>query len=446
MSTRFCGAGTLVVFSLLLSSVNRADEPTISVEVQVVDQSGATVERGPASHLQTKFILPGKNDGFKLASFCVVKDGKIAAVLNRDESGHGDGIVGTILNFATGEQKNSDKAAKSIAELRLLDSDGKSLESFPLDFQAQTVNVCPDGNLIVGGDGTLARYSLQGKELARSESPHVTATKNDPDESKRRAKETLEEQRKSIEEAIKSFEEQQAEYAKRDEKSLTAEEKEAKQQIEQILPQYKHMADQQGVTISDAQIEETAKQLATMGRKINAVAASQKHLYCTAPASKGYGYSVWRTDLDFTNPKRIVDGLSGCCGQMDIQCCDDDVVISENSRKRVVRFDANGKEVSSWGKASREGEGDTFGSCCNPMNTRIVGNKLFVSDSDGRVRLFSLAGKYEGEVGKADVEAGCKSSIVGVSPDGNRVYYIDVNHSRICVLDRKLDAKAQAAR
>jgi len=39
-------------------------------------------------------------------------------------------------------------------------------KKFPLDFHAQTINVCPDGNLIIGGDGTLARYDLKGKELA----------------------------------------------------------------------------------------------------------------------------------------------------------------------------------------------------------------------------------------------------------------------------------------
>lgn len=444
---------------LAVASFATAEEPQITIQVEVAGAGAAPGDYGPATHLQTKYIFPANGaGGLKLASFCVLKDGKIAAVLDRADDAHGGVLSGIITALGGGDQPADQspasnkpeakptQAGKSIAELRMLDADGKTLETFPLDFHAQTINVCPDGNLIVGGDGTLARYDLKGKELARSESPHVTAAKKDPDELKRRAKETLEEQRKSMEEVVKSFETQKEEYAKRDQKTLSEEEKQAVQQIEQLLPAYRRMVDQQGKTITDAQIDETAKQLATRARTINAVSASGQHLYCTAPASKGYGYSVWRTDLEFKNPERIVDGLSGCCGQMDIQCCGDDVIVSENSRKRVVRFDAKGKEVSSWGKASRDGEGDTFGSCCNPMNTRAVGDKLYVSDSDGRVRLFSLAGKYEGEVGKAKVEAGCKSSIVDVSPDGNRVYYIDVNHSRICVLDRKPDEKAQAAR
>jgi WD40 repeat protein len=462
MARSLCGSRVCVGIAgcalvLAFAAFARAEEPQITIQVEVAGGGEASGNYGPATHSQTKYIFPANGAaGLKLASFCVLKDGKLVAVLDRGEEAHG-GVLSGIITALSGQPAEqspaSDKpaatskqTAKSVAELRVLDSDGKTLETFPLDFHAQTINVCPDGNLIIGGDGTLTRYDLKGKELARIESPHVAAARKDPDALKRRAKETLEDQRKSIEEAVKSFEIQKEEYAKRDQKSLTDEEKEAVQQIEQMLPVYKRMVDQQGVTISDAQIEETAKQLALMARKINAVAGSDQHLYCTAPASKGYGYSVWRTDLDFKNPERIVDGLSGCCGQMDIQCCGDDVIISENSRKRVVRFDSKGKEVSSWGKASRDGEGDTFGSCCNPMNTRAVGDKLFVSDSDGRVRLFSLAGKYEGEVGKANVEAGCKSSIVDVSPDGKRVYYIDVNHSRICVLDRKPDEKAQASR
>jgi hypothetical protein len=111
----------------------------------------------------------------------------------------------------------------------------------------------------------------------------------------------------------------------------------------------------------------------------------------------------------------------------------------------VVRYDADGKKVASFGKASRDGLGETFGSCCNPMNTRLYGGKLLVSDSDGRVRLFTLDGKYEGEVGKANVREGCKSSTVDISADGNRLYYIDVNTSQICVLERKSPENSQAS-
>ena len=136
------------------------------------------------------------------------------------------------------------------------------------------------------------------------------------------------------------MEEQKAALAKRDDASLSDDERQLKQQADQILAAYKQMGEQQSKAPTDEEIDQMAMQLANLGRKINAVAASDKHLYCTAPASKGFGYSVWRTGLDFSEPKRIVDGLSGCCGQMDIQCCGDDVVVSENSAQtgRPVRL------------------------------------------------------------------------------------------------------------
>ncbi len=80
--------------------------------------------------------------------------------------------------------------------------------------------MCPNGNLIVGGDGVLALYDLKGKQLSRQKSPHLTATGEDPAELKRRAKETIDQQRESIQSLIKSMEEQKAELAKRDDAAL----------------------------------------------------------------------------------------------------------------------------------------------------------------------------------------------------------------------------------
>ena len=39
-------------------------------------------------------------------------------------------------------------------------------------------------------------------------------------------------------------------------------------------------------------------------------------------------------------------------------------------------------------------------------------------------------------VGVAQVPAGCKNSAIGISSDGDRVYYIDIQGSKILVLAR----------
>ena len=203
MARFLCGGRALVGIAgfaafLFAVSLATADEPQFTIQVEVAGGAGAAVDYGPPSHLQTKYIfLANGPAGLKLASFCVLKDGKIAAVLDRGEEAHGGGgiLSGIITAIASGEQPTEQapasdtlaakagQAAKSIAELRILDADGKTLNKYPLDFHAQTINVCPDGNLIIGGDGMLTRYDLKGKELARAESPHVAAAKKDPDES-----------------------------------------------------------------------------------------------------------------------------------------------------------------------------------------------------------------------------------------------------------------------
>ena len=457
--TIFTLAATALALSL--SSATLAADGAYPIEAQAGSNSDASSSATslPSSHQQAKLIAPTQgNARLKLASFCVTKDGQIVTVLDREDTTTANtSLLGA---FMTAMSSGSDSAApasatpdappaeaqtakslNSPAEVRILDADGKLLNQWPVNFKAQAVNVCPDGNLVMGGAGVLARFDLKGKELARCESPHIVASRKDPDELKRRAREMAKEQRDSMKTALASFEEQKTELAKKDKKSLTAEEKQTLEQIDQIIATYKQASSNQtDKPITDAEVNALAESLTEQAQKINAISSSGKYIFCTAPASKGYGYSVWRTDMDFSNPERIVDGLSGCCGQMDIQCCGDDIVVAENSRKRVVRYNPDGKEVSSWGKASRDGEGDTFGSCCNPMNTRAVGGKLYVSDSDGRVRLFSLDGTYTAEIGKADVQPGCKSSIVDVAPGGKRVYYIDVNNSKICVLDQKPSA------
>jgi hypothetical protein len=454
-----------VALASAFSSSTLAAEDTYTIDVQAVPSGDTSSPAGslPASHQQVKLITPTQGDaGLKLVSFCVTKEGQIVTVLDREEANATNGgLLGAIISAmsssleraapasstpdAAPAQSKETKSLDSPAEVRILDADGNLLDKWPVSFQAQAVNVCPDGNLVLGGAGVLAQYDLKGKELACCESPHIVASRKDPDALKRRAREMAEEQRTSMKATLTSLNEQKAELAKKDKQSLTAEEKLTLKQIDQIIAAYKRASNNQSdKPITEEEVNSLIQTLTDLARKINAISSNGKYIFCTAPASKGYGYSVWRTDMDFANPKRIVDGLSGCCGQMDIQCCGDDIVVAENSRKRVVHYDSDGKEVAAWGKGSRDGEGDTFGSCCNPMNTRAVGDKLYVSDSDGRVRMFTLDGTYTAEIGKADVKPGCKSSIVDVAPGGKRVYYIDVNNSRICVLDQKPAANAVA--
>lgn len=65
----------------------------------------------------------------------------------------------------------------------------------------------------------------------------------------------------------------------------------------------------------------------------------------------------------------------------------DELLIAENSRHCVNRFDLDGKPLGKWGKRDRTGiEG--FAACCNPVNIDIgPDNVLYTAESGiGRIK------------------------------------------------------------
>lgn len=81
-----------------------------------------------------------------------------------------------------------------------------------------------------------------------------------------------------------------------------------------------------------------------------------------------------------------------------------------------------------WEKASAAGR-------CNPMNLCFTSEgEVLVSESSGMVKRFTTSGQYVGTVGAAGVPEGCKNSAVGVSSNGDYVFYIDIRNSKILVL------------
>lgn len=422
--------------SVFLRAITRAVVPvdegssvTATPAIAIEGEAPAAEVADVGSHRQTRRIDIIDNDaGLRLTSFCLNKDGQIVALL-----GKSDGVYPAVAAFLPAQA-----APKKQSELRIMNSEGEVVTKFDLDFAASAVNVGPDGNIYVGGNGVVAKFDATGKELGRSDAPHLKALAQDDAALEARARETMAENIESLKQAMASMEEQKKTIAEKSEEDLTDEERQMKDIIEPTLEAYRTMiAQQEDPEQQKQQLEQTMSSLASRQRTINAVSVNDQYVFVTCAASKGYGYAVWRTDLNFENGQQIVDGLRGCCGQMDVQCCDDEVIVAENARHRVVRFDAEGKETIKFGKRSRDGEGEGFGSCCNPMNTRLVGDQLYVAESDGTVKLFDRDGNFKEVIGRAKVEAGCKSSIVAADSTGDRVYYFDVHHSAICVLERQ---------
>lgn len=165
----------------------------------------------------------------------------------------------------------------------------------------------------------------------------------------------------------------------------------------------------------------------------------------------GFGNSMratedfYRFDRDLTNPKLIVEQQYGCCAHIDIEVRNGEVLIAENSRHRVNRFDLDGKYLGTWGGRDRTNiEG--FAACCNPCNTDFCEGDglLYTCESGvGRVKKYSQDGKYLGLVGYVDTtkfDQGSRLAAqscyipVEVNADGSRVYVMDVRAHFIRVL------------
>jgi len=156
---------------------------------------------------------------------------------------------------------------------------------------------------------------------------------------------------------------------------------------------------------------------------------------------------VWRFKRDLSEPKRIIERLFGCCSHIDIEVTAKEILIGENSRHRVNRYDLDGKQTGTWGKRDRTSlEG--FTACCNPCNHDIgPGGVFYAAESGvGRVKKYSTDGKYLGLVGYVDTTkfdggsalaaASCYIPIE-VNADASRIYVMDVRAQIIRVLEKK---------
>jgi hypothetical protein len=209
------------------------------------------------------------------------------------------------------------------------------------------------------------------------------------------------------------------------------------QQAKEILKAYEQMEKQEGTrTVDDVLASMTGRV-----KVINAIAVSENDVFVACGESVGWGYAVWRFDRDLTNPKQIIKGLGGCCGQMDVQVSGGDLIVAENTKHQFHRYDRDGKKSGSFGKRGNDADPECFGSCCNPMNTRCASGSgdIYTAESEGVVKRFSAAGSFIGVAGTVKISGGCKNVAIGVSPDGEHIVFCDQPGSKFYVLKKKAD-------
>ena len=182
---------------------------------------------------------------------------------------------------------------------------------------------------------------------------------------------------------------------------------------------------------------------------VSGLAASKNYFF----VAFGNGFSVRasedivRFNRDFSSPKILIEQQHGCCAHLDLDVQNDMLLVAENSRFRVNRYDFEGKQIDTWGQRDRTSiEG--FAACCNPVNFDFgPQGVLYTAESGiGRVKRFSPDGTFLGLTGYVDTTEYDKGSRLAamscyipieVSKDGKRIYVMDIRANLIRVLVQK---------
>ena len=365
-----------------------------------------------ATHKQVRTIEP-KADGkrVQLTTFCLNAEGNILACCN---------------------------GQTSTGMIQVYSPEGELLKTMSLDFVATAIDIGPDGGIYVAGDGNVCKLSADGTVLAKTTTPNL---------------QNMEQLKKEVEQAAKEQREQMlklyTDQLERLDKSIENAEKTAKEdrsndqqsKIDMALQQRKFYTDQL------ERMKESAGQLYNLDamlqskKRVTGLAANGKDVFVSCAAIKGYGYDIWRMTDDLAEPVKVVNQLSGCCGQMDIQCTDRELVIAENCAFKVAIYDRDGKRLRDFGEKDRSSEAG-FGGCCNPMNVLCCpnGDILAAESSIGHIKRFNADGEMVSFIGTATIDGGCKHCALGY--DAKRDYYYmqrqDEHH--ICVMTPKSEA------
>jgi len=276
------------------------------------------------------------------------------------------------------------------SEIRVFDADGNYLESWSAPFQPDAIFARADGTVFLAGEGKLAKLSADGAVELERESPHAAdmganreAIREQVIAQAKQRTQMYAQQTENYDQMLKQIDKQLAEVKKQiaeldqaaeaaaeeggsDEQNesvgLTSERRSAvknqmlerrlamqqrmKEQYEQSKKQWVAMAEQnKQPELTEEQIERQIESSIQYKLKASSISAREAEVYLATHAAVGYGFDVWRMDDHFTGGEKIITGLSGCCGQMDVKANDDGLFVAENSRHRVCRYDRGGKMI-----------------------------------------------------------------------------------------------------
>lgn len=384
----------------------------VSADVASTDSKKDDGKGFSSTHIQTDQFVP-QIDG---------EDANLATFRVR-----GDGHVVTCVSPR--EQDDS----KPSGYIQVYTHDFDLVEQFDLPFQPYSLDLDPSGAMYVAGEGKIAKVSSDGKIEKTVQSPTMVGL--DMEQLKKDIIEEMEASQREMAESfgkeIEQLKERIAKIEETEEADRTKRQKRQYKNLNTQLEQFEGMVGDFNVEVSDEMVEWQLQSKSA----ITALAISGEDLFVSTAARKGFGYDVYRMSMDMENPEVVLEGLSGCCGQMDIHARDGNLYVAENTKYSVGIYDRDGEELSSFGERL-SGANQGFGSCCNPMNVFCCpnGDVLTAESSIGKIKRFDSEGNLIGYVGRARIGGGCKHVAFGVNEELNLYYVQYEDKNQICVL------------
>lgn len=145
------------------------------------------------------------------------------------------------------------------------------------------------------------------------------------------------------------------------------------------------------------------------------------------------GMSLHRFDLQLKQSKQIIDGLAGCCGQMDFTVKDGVIYVAHLGKFKVEKFDREGKLLGCCIDKTDHKDKEVFIGCCEPKNVCFdTEGYLYTADSGKcAVHKWTKDGKYVAKIGDIGEIRSCVRVMVQVTKDCKKVYVMDTGRNII---------------
>lgn len=412
--------------------------PAIVLMFSVFNCSCNASDVKPALEFNKTIRIPLEDQNLEIRTFVVDQKGRLLAATG-----------GTQFVYKNVDGSYVIEEVETPPSICVFDGNGQLETVWKIDVTPEALAVAPDGSIFAAGLGKIVKLNDKGEVLKTVDSPHLKDLPPLPSDEQIDAVET-EEQKKEKEERIVDLNAEMKPLQKKLSESYTELLKAQKDEnqdkiiqiqtdVETLTTQYRGLYTQLTALKADKKALAIQQRTAALeARSVKSMAVTDTDIFLCCPPLKGYASVVWRMNHDFEDAQIVVKGLSGCCGQMNIAAVDGKLVVPENGRMRVNIYDRDGTVLHTWGEDERDNETSGFGSCCNPMNVTFdsQGNVLTSEASVGAVKRFTLDGKFLEPVAQSKIVPGCKHTPIGVSPDGNTVYMLDITQRQVIVMKK----------